>query len=86
MSEATQSFKSFEEWVNKASSWLTRHSDYHEQNFRAICFDSVGNICRRGKDMMHARDNNLFPVYWIWPDQNLFNMIDSIPRKETENG
>lgn len=77
MSEAAQSFSSFNEWVNKASSWLTRHENYDAKNFRAICFDSTGVFCRNGHDFERA----IYPVYWIWPDQNLFNMVDSIKRK-----
>lgn len=82
MSEVSQSFSSFEEWVNKASSWLTRHPEYNERYFRAICFDSKGRICRQGGCMARARDEGAFPVYWVWPDQNLFNVIDSIERQE----
>lgn len=80
MSEATQSFSSFQEWVNKAQSWLTRHERYGEF-FKAVCFDSKGRICKNGGDFKRAYDDNSFPVYWIWPDQNLFNMIDSIERR-----
>lgn len=76
MSEATQSFTSYQQWVNKASSWLTNHPNYHEKFFKAICFDSEGMICLTGGDMKKA----VYPVYWVWPDQNLFTMIDSIPR------
>jgi hypothetical protein len=28
----------------------------------ATCIDMAGNICLIGKDFMHARDNNLFPI------------------------
>lgn len=77
MSEAAQYFSTHTEWVNKARSWLTRHEKYGEF-FRAICFDANGKICQNGKDFAEAQ----YPVYWVWPDQNLFTMIDSIPRKE----
>ena len=77
MSEASQSFSSKQEWINKAESWLTRHDEYSSY-FRAICFDSRGKICINGCDMEEA----VYPVYWIWPDQNLFNMIDSIQREK----
>jgi len=76
MSEGAQSFASFQEWINKASSWLTRHPKYGSY-FKAICFDSNGMICKNGADFQNAA----YPVYWIWPDQNLFNMVDSIKRK-----
>ena len=81
MSEATQSFENFNQWVHMASYWLTGHPKYCEC-FRAICFDSSGMILSNGADFMRARDSGLFPVYWIWPDQNLFNFVDSVVRKE----
>lgn len=76
VSIAAQSFSSFQQWVNKASSWLTSHEHYHPEHFRAICFDSKGRFCRIGRDFMRADVENAFPVYWVWPDQNLFKMID----------
>lgn len=79
MAEHDQCFTSEQEWINKASSWLKRHPSYSEF-FRAICFDATGKICRNGGDFSRAT----YPVYWVWPDQNLFNMIDSIKRKEKD--
>jgi hypothetical protein len=75
VAEHDQCFTSHREWVSKASFWLTRHEKYSEF-FRAFCFDSTGMICRNGGDFAKAQ----YPVYWIWPDQNLFNVIDSIER------
>ena len=69
MSETAQSFNTFAAWVNKASSWLTRHPDYDPTSFRATCYDARGRLCKSGKDFMRARDENTFPVKWIWPDQ-----------------
>jgi hypothetical protein len=80
MAEHNQQFDSFEEWVNKASSWLTRHPEYNNTehgtirgwrgvHFTAMCFDSQGRRCRQGSDFMRARDEGTFPVIWIWPDQ-----------------
>jgi hypothetical protein len=75
MTLTTQYFDSFDQWVNRASSWLTCHSDYndgsvtHYDRFTAICFDTEGRICRIGADFMRARDEGTFPVRWIWPDQ-----------------
>lgn len=80
MGEATQSFNCEQEWICKATSWLTRHPRYHKDFFRAICFDSAGKICKNGGDFSAAQ----YPVYWIWPDQNLFNMIDSIQGKPND--
>jgi len=86
MAEVDQQFPCFQTWVNKASSWLTRHERYG-QFFKAICFDSFGRICLNGGDMRRADEDGAFPVYWVWPDQNLFNMIDSIQRKNpTQTG
>lgn len=75
-----QRFDTFEQWVNKASSWLTRHPDYNNtehgekkgwrgNHFTAIAFDSFGRRCTCGYDMQRARDEGAFPVWWIWPDQ-----------------
>jgi hypothetical protein len=69
MSERNQMFINFDQWVCMASSWLTRHPQYDKTEFRAICFDSRGRICACGKDFMRARDENAFPVMWVWPDQ-----------------
>lgn len=69
MAEHNQQFDDFTQWVNKASSWLTRHPDYNEKCFKAICFDAKGRHCKMGGDFMRARDENTFPVRWLWPDQ-----------------
>lgn len=69
MAEHNQRFDTFNQWVSKASSWLTRHPAFHQERFRAICFDSKGRLCRNGGDMMRARDEDAFPVRWVWPDQ-----------------
>ena len=71
MAEHDQQFENFSQWVNKASSWLTRHPDYNDgpNAFQAICFDAKGRLCRIGADFMRARDENAFPVRWVWPDQ-----------------
>lgn len=55
--------------MDKASSWLTRHPDWHQERFRAICFDTQGRLCWIGGDFMRARDESAFPVHWVWPDQ-----------------
>ena len=71
-----QYFETFDQWVKWASQWLTAHDRYNEginysepNPFRAICFDAKGRLCRNGGDFMRARDENAFPVYWLWPDQ-----------------
>ena len=69
MAEHNQQFLTFNEWVNKASSWLTRHHDYDPESFRTICFDQKGRLCRRGSDFQRARDEDAFPIHWVWPDQ-----------------
>lgn len=80
MAERDQCFDDFNQWVNKASSWLTRHADYNNtehgdkkgwrgQHFTALCFDAKGRICRCGGDFMRARDEGTFPIHWVWPDE-----------------
>lgn len=71
-----QRFDSHQQWVNRASRVLTAHPRYNEginysepNPFKAVCFDSKGRLCRNGGDMARARDENAFPVYWLWPDQ-----------------
>ena len=83
MSGHNQQFDSFDQWVSKASSWLTRHPSYNNtehatatgdkgwrgDHFAAICFDAKGRRCKRGYDFTRAHDEGAFPVRWIWPDQ-----------------
>lgn len=69
MTEHNQQFATFEEWVNKAPSWLTRHPCYNIPTFRALCFDAKGRICASGEEFHRARDENTFPIRWVWPDQ-----------------
>ena len=71
-----QRFDSHRQWVNFARRWLTSHPRYNEganysepNPFKATCFDSKGRLCRNGGDMDRARDEDAFPVYWLWPDQ-----------------
>jgi len=75
-----QQFDTFNQWVSRASSWLTCHADYNNtehgetdgwrgHHFTAICFDAKNRICRNGADFKRARDEDAFPVRWIWPDQ-----------------
>ncbi|MBL4838150.1 MAG: hypothetical protein JKY34_11300 [Kordiimonadaceae bacterium] len=79
MAEHNQQFDTFIEWVNKAPSWLTRHTKYHERYFRAVCVDAAGRICCSGADMMRARDDSTFPVRWWWPDQAILELANSRP-------
>ena len=65
MAEHDQQFDFFQQWVNKASSWLTRRGP----NVRAVCFDTSGTLCANSTDFMAARDAKRFPVRWVWPDQ-----------------
>lgn len=78
-----QRFDTFDQWVSRASSWLTCHEQYNNaehptrfgdkgwrgDHFTALCFDSFGRRCKSGADMQRARDEDAFPVWWIWPDQ-----------------
>lgn len=89
-----QKFTSFQEWVNKAKSWLTRHPQYRNtehgdtkgwrgQHFTAMCFDSLGRRVRNGGDFQRANDEGAFPVWWIWPDQivDLVKLVPSTPNQ-----
>ena len=72
MTEHNQQFDTFDQWVARASQWLTRHPDYSDEKhdmFRVICFDAQGRLCRNGRDFAKARDEDAFPVKWLWPDQ-----------------
>lgn len=82
MAEHNQRFDSFDQWVSKASSWLTRHhlynntehgetKGYRGRHFTAICFDSKGRRVYNGGDFQRAKDEDAFPVHWMWPDQLL---------------
>jgi hypothetical protein len=93
MAEHNQRFDSFEQWVNKASSWLTRHHQYNNtehgdkvgwrgHHFTALCFDSKGRRVRNGGDFQRARDESAFPIHWIWPDQLLELAVKHTLEKE----
>lgn len=76
-----QSFSNHQQWVNRASAWLTAHPEYNntEHNgpskgwrgthFTALCFDQKGRRCLNGGDMRRAEEEGAFPVWWVWPDQ-----------------
>lgn len=84
-----QRFDTFEEWVSSATRFLTFHERYNEgagwsepNPFRAVCYDARGRLCRRDRDFMRARDEDAFPVYWIWPDQvgkRLLKEAETVP-------
>lgn len=51
-------FTSFQQWVNKATSWIG--------GTNPLCADAKDRICRNGGDFMRARDENAFPVrFWF---------------------
>ncbi len=70
MAEHDQRFDTFHQWVNKASSWLTRHAKYDERTFRVTCLAAKGRPCLIGRDFERARDEDTFPIHWRWPDQS----------------
>lgn len=51
-------FIDFNNWVNKASSWIGGYP----RDQKVICIDINGNALTNGLDFMKARDNDLFPV------------------------
>lgn len=92
-----QTFDNFQQWVNKASSWLTCHHEYNDtqhgetkgwrgHHFTALCFDSLGRRCRNGADMQRARDEDAFPVWWIWPDQIVSALSADTGSSPTQQG
>lgn len=64
MAEHDQRFDSYTQWVNKASSWLTRRGPH----VKAVCLDARNRLCAIGGDFMRARDEGAFPVRWLWPE------------------
>lgn len=75
-----QKFDTFDQWVSKASTWLTVHPDHNNtehgntkgwrgNHFTAMCFDAKGRRCTNGGHFQRARDEDAFPVWWVWPDQ-----------------
>lgn len=52
-------FETFMKWVNNASYYL---GEYKKRDDTIICIDKNGHSCFIGKQFMHARDNDLFPV------------------------
>lgn len=89
-----QSFTSHQQWVNKASSWLTQHPDYCDtehgseagyrgRHFTAMCFDQKGRRLCIGGDFQRAADEDAFPVWWIWPDQIVPFLTAALPQPES---
>ena len=78
MAEHNQEFETFQTWVNKASSWLTRHEG------KAICFDTKGRQVVNGGGFMRARDENAFPVRWVWDWQVAATHGRSMPTDHAE--
>jgi hypothetical protein len=85
-----QSFATFDEWVRRATQRLTSHPLYnntehangkgwHGDHFVAMCFDQKGRRCKVGADMMRARDEDAFPVWWVWPDQIVQFIMADLP-------
>ena len=54
-------FTSYQQWVNKGSSWLA--SPEHR---RAMCIDAIGRRVAIGADFIRAREEGTFPVYFFW--------------------
>lgn len=81
MAESNQRFDTFQEWVNFAPRWIGQRDEY------ALCFDAKGRQCKIGGDFMRARDENVFPVYWIWPSQmpNLFALATSLAETDMKD-
>jgi hypothetical protein len=52
-------FATFNDWVSSATRRFAA-SGHRSENI--ICIDNKGRICRIGKHMMKARDENAFPI------------------------
>jgi hypothetical protein len=52
-------FSSYVQWVNKAQGWFANRG---LKTGDTLSIDTQGRICRIGKDMMRARDENTFPI------------------------
>lgn len=57
-------FTSFQEWVNKAQSWLRGIKG-------VVCVDAHGRQCKIGRDMQRARDEGAFPVSYGLPTRDI---------------
>jgi protein gp37 len=58
-------FDTYEEWVNKARSWLGGVSGggrRYKRPEQAVCVSPKGSVCANGGDFMRVRDANDFPV------------------------
>ena len=76
-----QSFSCEQDWVNRATRYLTAHPRYNNtehskggagwkgEHFTAISFDQLGRRCRNGGDFRRAKEDNAYPVWYVWPDQ-----------------
>lgn len=64
MAEHDQRFDTYAQWVDMAPLWLGRRGP-HE---KAICLDSRNRLCAIATDFARARDEEVFPVRWLWPE------------------
>lgn len=65
--EEGNEFASYEQWVNKAGSWLGGVSGAgyrYKKPEKAICVDAKGRRCQIGSDFMRAEKECTFPVKW----------------------
>ena len=81
-----QFFTSMQQWITRASRDLTSHPDYlntqhgektgfRGHHFTAMCFDQQGRRCRIGKDFIRAKEEDAYPIWWVWPDQIPFLLM-----------
>jgi hypothetical protein len=67
-------FTSFEQWVNKASSWFRPY----KYGFSYICLDKNNKACHIGADFMKARDTDAFPVKVYAIERTENKLLESI--------
>lgn len=66
-------FTSFQQWVNKATSWFDNSGAPTKDT---ICIDAMGRVCYRGKEFMRARDEKTFPITVYHIDPSYMPEID----------
>jgi len=60
-------FTSYEQWVNKAGSWLGGVSGggyRYKKPEKVVCVDAAGRRCTIGSEFMRAESEGTFPVKW----------------------
>lgn len=62
-------FRSFENWCNKASSWIGPAARKLCGAQEVRCLDAKNRECLSGREFMRARDEGAFPVRYYFVEQ-----------------